>query len=773
LLLAICKKIQIVSNKLHPIPRLLGVGRAIQILPLVHSSVLNFELLIARDNDFGNKPPEQEMVADKPRYELHFHACVPSDITTESQKLTQVFPKRLAQLTPQHLHQLPQDLIDFTGRQKELDHILHSLIPTPLSVSTTESPDSSPLLSPSTTDANAIAMIIGTAGMGKSTLAIHAAHQLQPNFPDVQLYVNLRGSESQPLEPLDVLASFLRSWGVNDSSIPEGLTQRAKLYRSFLWGKRALIVLDNAHDSAQVRPLLPNSPSCAVLVTSRKRLAALEEATVLNLSVIAEDEALELFQKMVGVERTQAEQNAAHTILNLCGRVPLALRLAGGTIRHQPDQLLADYAHQLTQQRQHIAQLRLNHLEVRSSFALNYQQLNEVACRLFRLLGLLSGQNFAPTVAASLLESELSTAEQFVNDLVDLHLLESSGDGRYRFHDLIRLFAKEQLAQEEPAEARQEARLRVARGYTEVSEMMNLVLKPETGHTLTQALPASQPQSSDGTTQTWLARTLNWFESERMNLLASVEWAYQTQTWDIVVPLTQNLVNFFNLYAYHTDWERTHLMALEASRQLGNRLGEAQTLTNLGNVYALQTNWNKARECYEQSLIIFGELSDRLGVAKATGNLANIYTQQGNWAKASEYYEPSRVIFSELNDTYSEAQTLANIGIFYHQQGENEQAVRLWQDALSKLPKDLPKFQQVTEWLKFTQTSLGTHRIEEKQTPITSAQAVIAAQSTAVSRPGDIKIEQKLNLDSSRRRNLFFYVAMFIGVAIALLFIWR
>lgn len=636
------------------------------------------------------------MVEDRLRYELHFHAIVQTSVIRDSNKVTQIFQGNLARFTSDPLHQLPADLPDFTGRQEELERAI-ALLTTVMS--------SGEIVKEGSASRFGITAITGMAGVGKSALAIHVAHQLKQDFPDAQLYVNLRGTESQPLDPLDVLAGFLRAWGIDDPSMPDDLTERSQLYCSFLAGKRVLVVLDNAHDSAQIRPLLPDSSSCAVVVTSRKRLAALEETTILDLDLLKAPEALKLFQRLVGVERTQAEPEAAQQIIHLCGRSPLGIRLTGGTIRNHPQWRLEDYVLDLTQEQQRIAQLRLSHLDVRVSFASSFKQLDEISARLFRLLGLLRGQNFSSTVAAALLEFEPVTAEQFVKYLVDLQLLEPASEGRYSLHDLVRLFAKEQLAIEEPTEARQAARLRAARCYMETSEIVNLALKPETRHYLAQALTEGKHQSLEAAEQSWFLGALNWFQLERMNLLAAIEWAYQAEAWDIIVPLASNLVNFFNIYADYADWERTHLLALEASRKLGDRPGEAQTLTNLGNVYVLQSGWEKARESYEQSLVIFGELGDRLGMAKTMGNLANVYCQQDDWEKASEFYQQSRVIFSESGDRYGEAQTLANMGIFYLKQNQEAEAGVLWQEALSKLPPNLPKSERVAEWLEFIQKS--------------------------------------------------------------------
>ncbi|HEY9604387.1 MAG TPA: NB-ARC domain-containing protein [Allocoleopsis sp.] len=585
------------------------------------------------------------------------------------------------------------DLTDFTGRQAECDRIMAWLREG----------------APSEQNAVPISVVTGIAGVGKSALAIHIAHQLQHDFPDAQLYVNLRGTEGQPVAPLDVLAVFLRAWGVDEQSIPDSLTHRAELYRSRLAGKRVLVLLDDAHNEEQVRPLLPNSSTCAVLVTTRRSLADLAESRVLDLTEMAPTDALELLEKQVGQERTQAEPEAAKKIIDLCDRLPLAIRIAGGTLQNKRDWRLEEYALSLAKERRRQEQLHSLNLAVRAALVLNYQELDARAAHLFRLLGLLTGPKFLPSVAVALLESDPVSAEESVTSLVKVKLLEPATDERYRLHDLVRLFAKEQLAQEELAQARQAARLRAGRWYLETSKMMNLALNPQTRRQLAQILSKSQAQPLAATEQNLWLGALNWFKLERTNLLACVDWADQAEAWDIVVGLAENLVNFFNTYAARTDWERTHLLALEATRKLAqsseshrdtSRQGEAQTLTNLGNLYSLQNHWEKASDCYEQSLGIFSELEERAGVAKALGNLANVYTQQGQWGKASECYKQSLLIFGELKDFYGEAQTLANMGIFYIKQNHEQKAAVLWREALTKLPSGSPKTKQVAQWLE-------------------------------------------------------------------------
>ena len=629
------------------------------------------------------------MAGDRPRYELHFHGLVQASVVGDDNAVRKTFQDSLVRPLALPVHQLPPALADFTGRQEAIESLTTQLRQTGET-------------------AKGFAIVTGMAGVGKSTLAIQVAHQLKQDFPDAQLYVNLRGTESKPLEPFEVVTSFLRGLGVDDQAMPEDLRDRSALYRSHLSSKRAFILLDNARDEAQIRPLLPDSPSCAVLVTTRGHLTNLEGATVLDLAVMTDTEALELLGKLVG-ERTQTELEATKTIINLCNRLPLALRITGGTLKTKPLWRLNDYASLLASERQRLVQRHLSDLDVRATLALSYQSLDATSARLFRLLGLLTGLNFASALTTALLKSEPAIAEESLRCLVDKQLLEPANAGRYRLHELVRLFARGQLAQEELAEARQAARLRVSRWYLETSQVIGLALNSETRRQIAKVLLGGKSQSLEATEQSLLLVALNWFELERTNLLASIDWAYQAKAWEIVVPLARNLVNFFNTHAYWLDWEQTHLVALEAIRSLGDspddnhldsRLQEAQTLINLGNVHSLQSNWGKASECYKQSLNSFQELEDRPGVARTLGNLGNVYSRQDYWGKASECYQQSLEIFRELKDRYGEAQTLANMGILSMQQSDRNKAIVLWQEALAKLPSDLPKAKRVAEWLQ-------------------------------------------------------------------------
>jgi NB-ARC domain len=331
--------------------------------------------------------------------------------------------------------QLPADVTDFTGRQTQLATLTQ--------------------LAAGDRAATVLVTIRGKAGIGKTTLAVHAAHQLRARYPDGQLYVNLRGMEGNPLTAADVLARFLRSLGMDRLAIPDDIEERAALYRSRLADRRALILLDDAACEAQVRPLLPGTPGCAVLVTSRVRLTGLGGAQLIDLDVLGLDHAVELLARVVGPARVTAEPAAAREIVRFCSFLPLAIRVAGARLCARPHWPLSRLAAELTDEDTRLDVLRLADLDVRASLARSYETLDIMARRAFRLLGLLQVRDFAPWVTAALLDIPQTRAEDLMDTLVDLHLLEvagqdPSGQVRYRFDALLRSYAREVAAAHEP-----------------------------------------------------------------------------------------------------------------------------------------------------------------------------------------------------------------------------------------------------------------------------------------------------------------------------------
>lgn len=611
------------------------------------------------------------MAGDQSGYQLQFHRSARRNFS-DYESLARLFQSRLAPALS--LHQLPPDLSSFTGRQAKLDDAIALLKQADLPGRRT------PI----------VLAIAGRAGVGKSALAIHIAHGMRQTFPDAQLYVDLRGSDSQPLRPADVLANFLRAWGVSDAAMPGDLLERSRLFQLFLADKRTLLLLDNAENEAQVRSLIPATGCCAVLVSSRKRLTDLADATLLDLAEMSEIAALELLQKFTSAEVIREETDTSLVAVNLCSRLPIALCTFGSLLQYQPRLSLRDAVCQLSETRKRVKDLHLSHTDIRANFALIYQQLRPITAQLLRRLGLLVEPSFTLAIAAVLLETELEPAREAVQQLINLRLLEAVSGDRYRFvHDLVRLLVRGQLATEESTEARQAARLRVCQWYLEAAELMSLGLEPAFYVEIAQVLSRRSRQSLPTLEQKTIASALYWFETERFNLLTAVEWAHQAEDWKKAIALTENLVSFYDIRKVWVDWEQTHRLALDAARQLSSseealtgvlkasRLKEAFILNNLGNAYLRQRQWDRAREHYKQSLELLS-----------------------------------------LMDSSHEAQTLVNLGILYIQQDQPDKTVSLWSMALGKLPIDTPEQKRLKQWMQGVNKTLlqqAIHHNEDNQ----------------------------------------------------------
>jgi transcriptional regulator with XRE-family HTH domain/predicted ATPase len=330
--------------------------------------------------------------------------------------------------------QLPRDVDDFTGRSETLrevrDHLATACAATSVPV----------------------CALTGMAGVGKTTLAVHVAHQLRPWFHDGQYYIDLHGMGAAPLDPNKLLDGFLRSVGLDGARIPRNVDQRAALWRCYLAGRRVLLVLDNVATEAQIRPVLPGTPGCGVLITSRSRLAGLDAARLISLDLLPAGQAMRLLARIAGTDRIGSQPDAAEAIVRFCAGLPPSFRLAGARLAerpHWPAQRLVDL---LADEHRRLDALAVGDREVRASVALSYRSLRDWERRAFRLLGLLDAGDFTSSTAAGLLGGTVTDTEEALERLVDAQLLQAVPDhanhSRYRFHDLVRIFARERLGEE-------------------------------------------------------------------------------------------------------------------------------------------------------------------------------------------------------------------------------------------------------------------------------------------------------------------------------------
>jgi hypothetical protein len=342
---------------------------------------------------------------------------------------------------------LPTDIGDFTGREDEIAPIRDHLIP--------PGDRENRLVAP-------IVVIAGKGGIGKTSIAVHASHGLASHFPDGQLYVDLHGVASQPVQPIQVIERFLRVFGVPGAQIPESMDERAELYRNLIADRKVLVVLDDAADEGQVLPLLPGSGNAGVIITSRSRLAGLAGALRLEVDVFDADKSLNLLARIVGAARVQAQTEAAGAVAEHCGHLPLALRIAGARLVARPHWSIQRLVERLTDETRRLDELRHGDMGIRPSISLTYDSASDDAKRLFRRLALLDMPHFPSWLSAALLDRPLSEAEDLMDDLVNAQLIETVGGGsgansQYQFHELIRVFARERLAAEESAADRKAA----------------------------------------------------------------------------------------------------------------------------------------------------------------------------------------------------------------------------------------------------------------------------------------------------------------------------
>ncbi|MET9924170.1 MULTISPECIES: BTAD domain-containing putative transcriptional regulator [unclassified Streptomyces] len=473
--------------------------------------------------------------------------------------------------------QLPATVPDFTGRDSFVRDLGAQLASTEGSVM-------------------AVSALAGIGGVGKTTLAVHVAHQARPHFPDGQLYVDLQGAGARAAEPETVLGSFLRALGTADSAIPDTLDERAALFRSTLDGRRVLVLLDNAHDAAQIRPLLPGTPGCAALVTSRVRMVDLAGAHLVDLDVMSPDEALQLFTRIVGAERVGAEREAALDVVAACGFLPLAIRIAASRLAARRTWTVSVLAAKLADERRRLDELQAGDLAVKATFELGYGQLEPAQARAFRLLGLADGPDISLAAAAALLNLEPHTAEDLLEALVDTSLLESAAPGRYRYHDLVRLYARACAERDEqPPVERELALSRLLDFYLATAAGVYALERP--GDRLVDHL---EETDHPGLTFGDRHAALDWLYTEATNLLACVRQVARPATLRRAVDLLYAALDLGESGANAKQYEAAAVTVREAARGCGDPRSESRAVMSLANAHQLAGRFDQAeREAAE------------------------------------------------------------------------------------------------------------------------------------------------------------------------------
>lgn len=554
---------------------------------------------------------------------------------------------------------LPPDIGDFTGRAGELSVATGALVG--------EGRDGVPVVA-----------LSGSPGVGKTTLAVHLAHLLRDRFPGGQLFVDLGGIEGLRLEPAQVHAAFLRALGVDNAAIPHDGMERAALYRGLLTGRRVLIVLDNAADESQVRPLLPGSPGCAVIVSSRATLGGLEAVEAMRLDVLEPAAGLELLARVTGRVRVMAEPPAARAIVDLCGGLPLAVRIAGARLRIKPHWRLDRLVARLRDERRRLDELRIGDLEVRASLALSYRGLDDTARRAFRCLSLLRAPDFPVWQAAALVDLDLTAAEGLLERLVDAQLLQAAGeDGagqlRYRLHSLVRAFAMERALEHDPPRERVAAVERVLAAQLALGRLARAAASP--GDASLSPRGSSPQMDVDPSLAALASREpVILLEAEREDLRAAVEMACAVDLHELAWELACSLPTFLALRGYWQDWRATKLLALEASRRAGNRAGVAHLVYALGMSALAVGDVPGARQRFEECMGRYRELNDALGERRTLLSLGLIASISGQHDVAARRYRTCLRLFREADEWYGAALALHGLADVQRRRGQLAEA---------------------------------------------------------------------------------------------------
>lgn len=568
------------------------------------------------------------------------------------------------QQLPMVPRQLPGDVTDFTGRGGELARIREVV----------------------GDGTGQIVVVAGQGGVGKTALALHVAHQLRGSFGDGQLYADLRGSEDQPVDPARVLAAFLHALGVVTSSLPDELEERAALFRSLVAERKLLVLLDNAADEAQVRPLLPGGSGAAVLVTSRRRLTGLSGLHLIELDVFKEESSLALLAGIIGERRISAEPDQARVLAGLCGGLPLALRVAGARLAARPHWCIAKLVERLGESRRRLNELSHGDLDVRAIFATTFQSLDVAAKTMLRRLGLLDVPDFAPWVGAALLDITVADAEEVLACLVDARLLEvaqcgSTGRPRYWCHDLIRLFAKEQALADETDSLSAAAVERAFGAWLALTEEAHRSVYGGDFSVVHGA--ASRWQPHDGAVRKLITeQPLVWLEGERHALPAVIRQAAETDLDELCWDLAGVSVTLFEARGYFDDWRTTHEQALNATLRTGNRRGQAALLQSLGSLRITQQAYGEAQELCEKALSLFSDAFDRHGQALARRRIALVHLMSGRLDAALQGHRQALQEFRSVGDRHGEASTLRGMARVRIERGEYEIGRRNVKEAL-------------------------------------------------------------------------------------------
>lgn len=570
--------------------------------------------------------------------------------------------------------QLPRDLRDFTGRSPEMKWLVHAL---------TSGRGSN--------SAVAISAISGQGGVGKTALALHVSHLVAGQFPQGQVYINLRGPEAEALDPYHVLDGVLRELGVAPGSVPDSLDERSRLFRSILGRMRVLVVLDNALNESQVRPLLPGESTSMVLVTSRASLTGLEGIRSLKLNVMSQAEATELLSEIIGEHRVRGESQAAQDLLELCARLPLAIRIVGSRLAANPQWSLQRFVERLRGRHRLLDHMQDGERAIRATLDISYQGLSPAAGSAFCALGSLTMRTFPEWLLEVMFHDSPETAITGLEELLRVDMIQSfgvdrCGTNRYGFHDLLREYSREKregLANGD--EIFVETVCVTGQAYLRNAVAMDSVLRSRASRfDLHPRLPGDE-HAAEPTAQVRSRQdALDWFESELVNILLILEQMVECGWHADAVKLAHSLSAVCEERSLWREWETAQRCALDSARSLEDGDLVCISLYTLGRVHHLLGRWKEASTELTAALVTARSAGLRKIEAAclcAQGKIA----QLGLVDEAIDLFEQSRRLYEEIGDSYAWAYVTANIGDIFHLRED-------WDAALREFDRCLPVF---------------------------------------------------------------------------------
>ncbi|GAA1452544.1 BTAD domain-containing putative transcriptional regulator [Nocardiopsis tropica] len=555
---------------------------------------------------------------------------------------------------------LPRDLPDFTGRQGPLRQLEEMAV---------------------TGDGRAkVCVITGAGGEGKTTTAVRFGYEAAKRYTDGQLFLDLYGytSNKEPLDPSSALGALLRAVGVEPEAVPESLDERSALWRATLMGRKALLILDNAASYAQVSPLLLSSPGALTLITTRNELSGLSGARFLSLGMFDEESSLELFGRILGEERVRREPEQAREIVRICGGLPLALRVIAGRMLSRPKWSFVHVARRLGEQNRKFRELQVEGQSVEAAIDLSYQSLNPGQRHAFLTLGLMIGSTIDLAGASALLDMTVEDADDILQELVGMCLLDEPQGDVYRMHDLIREFALDRATSEFDGATADRSRARLAEYYLVTAQHAASLLGPRVRDAAEDERPGYRTdlggrEDAEG-----------WFSLHQENLADTIEYFASKDNEDRAWKMAEAVWRFYALHGEMGLLVSSHERALQINSKQGNQRGRAVTLIGLGIAHYISGRFEEAMAYLTEAHGLLESVGDRRGIIRALGNLGMVYERMGRFADSAAAIQGVLDYASELGNDRIEALQWGNLAVLRQTLGDHREAIRCAEQAILK-----------------------------------------------------------------------------------------